>query len=244
MLKLHRAARTAALSAIVLGLGLLSGADSSRAGALDTGAVAFVAYDTPGFAFASAMPFDVTPLDVTPPAHQSSEPFGAESSTPLTGGLHNKWSAVKKMLPRQSRTLMQCRASAAACTPAAKRFLAILDRALAREGWARIAEINRAINLNIRPVDDMTQYGVVDLWATPLNRNLEMRQDIDIAEFEPLFVIDREGVKRMTAPAPSSSNLMVSASPAAGNLLFLSGWQTMPLFPVTLSATAASGENS
>ena len=304
MSKLHRAARTAALFAIVLGLGLLSGADRSRAGALDTGAVAFDAYDMPGIAFASAMPFEVAPLEVTPPAHQSSEPFGAESSAPLIGGLHNKWSAVKKMLPRQSRTLMQCRASAAACTPAAKRFLAILDRALAREGWARIAEINRAINLNIRPVDDMTQYGVVDLWATPLmtfasnagdcedyaiakyvalreigiadddlrlvvvhdrsanedhavaavrydgrwlildNRNLEMRQDIDIAEFEPLFVIDREGVKRMTAPAPTPPNLMVSASPAAGNLLFLSGWQTMPLFPVTLSATAASGENS
>lgn len=79
-------------------------------------------------------------------------------------------------------------------------------------------------------------------WLILGNRNLETRQDIDIAEFEPLFVIDREGVKRMTAPAPP--DLMVSASPTAGDLLFLSGWQTMPLFPVTLSATAASGDNS
>jgi hypothetical protein len=61
-------------------------------------------------------------------------------------------------------------------------------------------------------------------WLFLDNRNIEMRQDIDIAEFEPLFVINREGVKRMTAPAPTPPNLMVSASPAAGNLQFLSGW--------------------
>jgi predicted transglutaminase-like cysteine proteinase len=158
-----------------------------------------------------------------------------------------------------------------------------------RAGWARIAEINRTINLNIRPVDDMTQYGVVDLWATPLmafasnagdcedyaiakyvalheigiadddlrlvvvhdraanedhavaavrydgswqildNRTLDIRRDVDIAEFDPLFVIDGKGVKRMTASAPKPQDPWANVSSAAAHLQFSSGWQITPL---------------
>jgi predicted transglutaminase-like cysteine proteinase len=286
MLKLSRAPRATALSAILLCLGvclgLLSGAASAQAGEPD--APSANPYQIRGVALAAADPFEVLPS-----APQPSEPFGAALSAPLMDGLHNKWSMVKKKLPAQHRALMRCRASAAACPAAAKRFLAILDRALAKEGWARIAEINRAISLNIRPVDDMTQYGVSDFWATPLitfssnagdcedyaiakyvalqeigmaeddlrlvvihdrdsnvdhavaavrydgswlildNRTLEMRQDLELAEFEPLFAIDREGVKRMTAAAPKPADLMVSASPAAIDVPFSSAWQTTPL---------------
>ena len=182
-------------------------------------------------------------------------------------------------------------------------FLAILDRALAQQGWVRIAEINRAINLDIRPMDDMAQYGVVDLWATPLmtfssnagdcedyaiakyvalreigiaeddlrlvvahdrgsnedhavaavryegrwlildNRTLEMRQDVDIAALEPLFVIDRDGVKRMTAAAPKPANLMVSASRAAVDLQFFIRVAEHTATVVTPSAKARSGRS-
>jgi predicted transglutaminase-like cysteine proteinase len=286
MLKLSRAPWRSALSAILLCLGfcagLLSGAGGARAAEPD--AASYDPRQMRSVQLASADPFEVLP---SPP--QSSEPFGAVLSAPVSGGLHNKWSMVKKKLPAQHRTLMQCRAGSAACPLAAKRFLAILDRAQAQQGWARIAEINRAINLNIRPVDDITQYGVVDLWATPLmtfssnagdcedyaiakyvalqevgiadddlrlvvihdrdtnvdhavaavrydgswlildNRTLDMRHDVDIAGFEPLFVIDREGVRRMTAAAPRPANLMVSASPAAVDLSLSSGWPTAPL---------------
>jgi predicted transglutaminase-like cysteine proteinase len=282
MSKFHRTPRTAALSAIAFGLGLLLGAGSPRAGEL--GAAMDDPYKMPGLALASVVPFEVVPS-----GNQSSEPFGAVTSAPVKGGLQDKWSMVKKKLPRQHRTLMRCRASKAACPPAAKRFLAILDRALAQQGWVRIAEINRAINLDIRPMDDMAQYGVVDLWATPLmtfssnagdcedyaiakyvalreigiaeddlrlvvahdrgsnedhavaavryegrwlildNRTLEMRQDVDIAALEPLFVIDRDGVKRMTASASRPANLMVSASRAAVDLQFSSGRPSTPL---------------
>ena len=31
-----------------------------------------------------------------------------------------------------------------------------------------MGEINRAVNLSIRPVDDGVQYGVADFWSTPL----------------------------------------------------------------------------
>jgi predicted transglutaminase-like cysteine proteinase len=286
MSKLSRAPRATALSAVLLCLGvflgLLSGAASAQAG--DPDAPSPNPYQIHGVTLASADPFEVLPS--TP---QPLEPFGAALSAPLMGGLHTKWSMVKKKLPAQHRALMRCRAGAASCPVAAKRFQAILDRALAQQGWARIAEINRTINLNIKPVDDMTQYGVSDLWATPLmtfssgagdcedyaiakyvalqeigiaeddlrlvvihdrdsnvdhavtavrydgswlildNRTLEIRHDAELAEFEPMFAIDREGVKRMTAAAPKPASVMVSASPVAADVPFASAWQTTPL---------------
>ena len=270
------------MSAILFGLGLLSGAQSCHAGERD--AASYEPSAMQGLALAALMPFESLPSGDSSP-----EPFGAASSTPLTGGLQHKWSMVKKKLPRQRRTLMRCRTNAEGCPPAAQRFLAVLDRAMLQQGRGRIAEINRAINLDIRPVDDMTQYGVADLWATPLmtfasnagdcedyaiakyvalqevgiadedlrlvvvhdrdsneyhsvaavrydgrwlildNRTLEIRRDADIAAFDPLFVLDQQGVKRIVAAAPKPANLMVSAGPAAVEPSFSSGWPAMPL---------------
>jgi hypothetical protein len=53
-------------------------------------------------------------------------------------------------------------------SPAALHFLAIVDAAKGREGRARLGEINRAVNLAIRPVSDLVQYGQVDVWTSPL----------------------------------------------------------------------------
>jgi len=47
-------------------------------------------------------------------------------------------------------------------------FLAIVDSARAREGRARLGEINRAINLKIRPMSDLVLYGEEDVWRPPL----------------------------------------------------------------------------
>ena len=47
-------------------------------------------------------------------------------------------------------------------------LLAIVDNARAREGRARLGEINRAINLAIRPMSDLAQYGQIDVWSSPL----------------------------------------------------------------------------
>ncbi len=38
----------------------------------------------------------------------------------------------------------------------------------AASGLARVGEVNRAVNLAIRPVSDQDQYGVPDIWASPL----------------------------------------------------------------------------
>jgi predicted transglutaminase-like cysteine proteinase len=53
-------------------------------------------------------------------------------------------------------------------SPAALQFLAIVDNAKARDGRARLGEINRAINLAIRPMSDLAQYGAIDVWSSPL----------------------------------------------------------------------------
>jgi predicted transglutaminase-like cysteine proteinase len=281
--------RAAALFAVGLSVGILAGAGQSRADTFEV--PLFNPYPalemaSPAFQLAALTPFDI-PQDA--PAQSPSQPFGAELSGPVKGGLQRKWSAVKRKLPREHAALMRCQTHPAVCTSAAKRFLAILDKARTQEGWARIAEINRAINLNIRPVDDITQYGVADLWATPLmafksnagdcedyaiakyvalheigfadddlrllivhlhatnedhavaavryegqwlildNRTLDIRQDAKAAEFDPLFVADGEGVKRMTKLASKPQDPWTKTSPATGGLQLSSGWPGPPL---------------
>jgi predicted transglutaminase-like cysteine proteinase len=290
MSDLGHALRAVAQFAIGLGVGLLACIDHSQADDFD--ARFFDPYPalqiaSVPFQLASLTPFEI-PQDVptyTPP----SQPFGAEISGLVNGGLQNKWRAVKKRLPREHAVLERCQAHLAACPPAAKRLLAILEKARMQDGWARIAELNRAINLNIRPVDDLAQYGVVDLWATPLmafksnvgdcedyaiakyvalheigfadddlrllivhlrttnedhavaavryngqwlildNRTLDIRQDVNAVEFDPLFVVDVEGVKRITTLAAKPENPWANISPAAVNLQLSSGWKSAPL---------------
>jgi predicted transglutaminase-like cysteine proteinase len=289
MSDLRHAWRAAALFAIGLGAGLLACVDHTQADNFE--ASLFNPYLTSQLAFPTLRLVSLAPIE-TPqqaPAHRSSEPFGTEISALVKGGLQNKWASVKKKLPHEHRVFIQCRADATACPPAAQRFLAIVDKALTRDGWARIAEINRSINLDIRPVDDMTQYGVVDLWTSPLttfasnagnckhyavakyvalreigiaeddlrlvvvhlrgtnenhavtavrdngrwmildNRTLDIRRDVEISEFDPLFMIDREGVKRMTASTAKPQNPWANVSPAAMELGFSSRWPSAPL---------------
>jgi predicted transglutaminase-like cysteine proteinase len=48
------------------------------------------------------------------------------------------------------------------------KFLRIVDRGRQHDGWTQLAEINRAINLAIRPMEDLAQWGKVDVWSSPL----------------------------------------------------------------------------
>jgi predicted transglutaminase-like cysteine proteinase len=281
MSKPHPARRTTALYAIGLGLGLLACLGNAQAGIFEA-----APYEISTIRLATVAP--VKTLQAAPDVRLA-EPFGRAISTLVKGDVQQKWNFVKRRLPGERRILARCRAHGGACPPAAKRFLAILDRAQTQQGWGRIAEINRAINLNIKPVDDMTQYGVVDLWATPLmafasnagdcedyaiakyvalreigiseadlrlivvrdltlnqdhavaavrydgrwlildNRALEMRQDASIKDFEPLFVIDGEGAKRMLPRRAQPQDLQTGVAPVAANTPSASGYRTLPL---------------
>ena len=100
---------------------------------------------------------------------KSAEPFGGFAFRLAGGGLWEKWLGVQRKLDDEQVQLALCEGDRERCvSPAALRFLAIVDDARAREGRARLGEINRAINLAIRPMSDEAQYGEIDVWSTPL----------------------------------------------------------------------------
>ena len=100
---------------------------------------------------------------------KSAEPFGLFASRVHGGGLREKWMGVERTLEDERVQLALCDGDRARCvSPAALRFLAIVDNARAREGRARLGEINRAINLAIRAMSDQAQYGEIDVWSSPL----------------------------------------------------------------------------
>jgi len=110
---------------------------------------------------------------MTPGASQllrkSTEPFGLFASPLYQGGVLEKWRRVERKLDDERVQLALCDGDRERCiSPAALRFLAIVDDARAREGRARLGEINRGINLAIRPMSDEAQYGEIDVWSTPL----------------------------------------------------------------------------
>jgi predicted transglutaminase-like cysteine proteinase len=51
---------------------------------------------------------------------------------------------------------------------AAAKFLTFIDEASRQVGRARLGCANRAINLAIRPMSDLANYGVPEIWKTPI----------------------------------------------------------------------------
>jgi predicted transglutaminase-like cysteine proteinase len=104
-----------------------------------------------------------------PTSSDADEPFAALRPVDRGGPLWIKWHGVEREMAAEQSVLARCRMDSEACaSPAARRFVAIIETARAREGRARIGEINRAINLAIRPMSDLAQHGVADVWSSPL----------------------------------------------------------------------------
>lgn len=105
------------------------------------------------------------------PAIQSpamTEPFGLNTVPVASGEVFSKWSGVEADIRAENDILSRCRANAELCPEVARKFLAIVAQGRAQTGRARIGVINRAINLAIRPMSDLAQWGVIDRWSTPL----------------------------------------------------------------------------
>ena len=187
----------------------------------------------------------------------SAEPFGLFAAPLSGGGLLAKWQGVQRRLEDEMVQLALCEGDRERCaSPAALQFLAIVEAAKARDGRARLGEVNRAVNFAIRPMSDLAQYGEIDVWSSPLasltrgagdcedyaiakfvalsragipaddlrivimrdtirgedhavaaarldghwltldNRRLAMIEDAQVRNYQPTFVIDRDGVKR------------------------------------------------
>ena len=96
------------------------------------------------------------------------EPFGLNAVPVASGDVLTKWSGVEADIRAENEILSHCRASAELCPAAARSFLAIVTQGQVQTGRARIGIINRAINLAIRPMSDLAQWGVIDRWSAPL----------------------------------------------------------------------------
>lgn len=93
--------------------------------------------------------------------------FPSADSRPETS-LTGKWHAVRERMRRDERLVSLCRRDPAGCpSDAATLFMSIVDAARLREGKAVSGEINRAINLAVRPVSDQKRHGA-DVWTSPL----------------------------------------------------------------------------
>ena len=121
---------------------------------------------------------------------KSAEPFGLFTSVLSSGGLRDKWLGVQRRLDDEMVQIALCEGDPENCvSPAALQFLAIVDAAKGREGRARLGEINRAINLAIRPMTDLAQYGQIDVWTSPLvtlTKGAGDCEDYAIAKFAAL----------------------------------------------------------
>jgi predicted transglutaminase-like cysteine proteinase len=100
---------------------------------------------------------------------KTAEPFGLPVITLSWGAVREKWLDVERKLADEGVQLALCDGDREHCvSPAALQFLAIVDMARARDGRARLGEINRAVNLAIHPMSDLAQYGQIDVWSSPL----------------------------------------------------------------------------
>jgi predicted transglutaminase-like cysteine proteinase len=110
-------------------------------------------------------PVMVAPVEVQP----SAEPFGLATFFLTSGGLLDRWLGVQRRLDDEMVQLALCEGDRDGCaSQAALKFLDIVDAARQRDGRARLGEINRAINLAIRPISDVAQHGLIDVWTSPL----------------------------------------------------------------------------
>jgi predicted transglutaminase-like cysteine proteinase len=96
------------------------------------------------------------------------EPFGLMTFRAPQGPLWEKWRGVSIEISRDLDAMASCRAASDACTPAATRFMALIEEARKRDGRARLEQVNRVVNESIRYTSDLVQHGVADIWLSPL----------------------------------------------------------------------------
>lgn len=96
------------------------------------------------------------------------QPFGLVVFRAPDGLLWSKWRTVEARMAGESLQLQVCRTDPAACRPAGRALLAMMDQARGAEGLERLRIVNRETNAAIRYVSDYQQHGVADFWSSPL----------------------------------------------------------------------------
>lgn len=131
------------------------------------------------------------------PGNFQGEPFGLLTVALPEGPLVAKWRDAERAIHSDMNIIADCRADASNCiSPPALRFLQIVKAAASRDGLARLGEINRAINLAVRPVSDRVQYGVDDHWTSPLATLAAGAGDCEDYAIAKLIALHEAGVPR------------------------------------------------
>lgn len=152
--------------------------------------------DETGITVAMSLPATALPSQQARPRRADpEEPFIARYRMRPNGPLWTKWTDVNADIARDLATLAPCRDAAVECvSDAARRMASILGQARTREGRARIGEINRAVNLAIRPQSDVDQHGTVDRWSSPLATFSAGRGDCEDYAFAKLALLQEAGI--------------------------------------------------
>lgn len=98
----------------------------------------------------------------------ASEPFELPAMLKPPGEMTAKWNELQVRIIADEKAIAGCRSDESICSPAALRFLSIVELGRKGEGRARLGWINRAVNMSIKPASDWSQYGYADFWASPL----------------------------------------------------------------------------
>jgi predicted transglutaminase-like cysteine proteinase len=143
------------------------------------------------------------------PVRSLAEPFGLETTRVRAGAVAAKWRGVEADIQADSQILTLCD-EGSPCPPAAQRFLAIVAQGRAQHGRARVGFINRAINLAIKPMSDLAQWGVIDRWSAPLETFTARRGDCEDYAIAKYVALTAAGV------AAEDLKLVVVRDTAAG----------------------------
>jgi len=112
-------------------------------------------------------------LDFPRPVNQASsfnEPFGLPTVQVTTGALRDRWLKLEEKMEAERLVIRTCEENRASCASrAALQFLSIIDSGRTSGGRGRLGKINRAVNLSIRPMSDLSIYGEEDVWSSPLS---------------------------------------------------------------------------
>ena len=161
------------------------------------------------------------------PTVKPDEPFGLYTTPVYSGGLLRKWLGVAHKLEDERVQLALCDGDRERCvSEAALKFLRIVDSGRQRDRRARVGEINHAINLAIRPMEDLAQYGEVDAWSSPLvtfNTGAGDCEDYAIAKYVALQMagIPAEDLRIVVVLEPNGKGHAVASVRLDGHWLIL-----------------------
>lgn len=131
----------------------------------------------------------------TSPVHAEDRPFDQFAASPRSS-LAVKWQGAQRRIAEDESRLAACRAETWMCSDEEMRLRTIVELGRVREGRARIGEINRAVNLAIRPVSDQSRFGVADRWSGPLETIGTGQGDCEDYAIVKLLALREAGIDR------------------------------------------------